>query len=305
MFKQSEPMRNRCQGTLFKLEESEAEYLLALLAERNPDLSDEIEAQTGQEDFNALRLVTFHPSYSYEDFIEGFRPTTGGGDRLALRLDDGLFKRVCREAEANRDRNFLIVIDEINRANLAKVFGEIITLLERDKRDLPVLLPQSKEPFVVPPNVYILGTMNTSDRSIRLMDAALRRRFGFIEIMPEVGLLRGAQIDDLALDDYLMLLNERIARNLGREKQIGHAYFMDGDQPLSEPSEFARCFRQEVLPMLQEYCYDDYGALASYVGSELVDATAQRLRSDVVRDDERLIAALAAFTQGAAEEATD
>ena len=156
-----------------------------------------------------------------------------------------------------------------------------------------VTLPQSRESFTIPPNVYLLGTMNTADRSIRLMDAALRRRFAFVEIMPDVGLLHGAMINNLALDDFLATLNQRIAEREGREKQIGHALLLEDGQPVSEPESFARRFRQEMLPLLQEYCYDDYGVLASYLGDRLVDAEAKSLRSEILDDPERLIEVLA------------
>jgi len=128
-----------------------------------------------------------------------------------------------------------------------------------------VTLPQSKESFTIPPNVYLLGTMNTADRSIKLLDAALRRRFAFIEFMPDVELLRGGKVEGLDLDEFLIELNARIAAHAGREKQIGHSFLMDGSQPISDAGEFARRFRQEILPLLQEYCYDDYAALARYL----------------------------------------
>ena len=133
-----------------------------------------------------LTRVTFHPSYTYEDFIEGFRPDASGAGGLSLALEDGVFKRVCRAAQANPGRPYLLLIDEINRGNVAKIMGELLTLLERDKRGLSVTLPQSKETFSVPANVFLLGTMNTADRSIKLLDAALRRRFAFIECMPDI-----------------------------------------------------------------------------------------------------------------------
>ncbi|MBK8905450.1 MAG: EVE domain-containing protein [Anaerolineaceae bacterium] len=173
LLSKSEPMRFRCQGTLFRLTESEADSLLALLSERDPTLA---EITTNEQSIGPLTWMTFHPSYSYEDFIEGFRPVDTGEGNLVLKLEDGLFKQICRAAQAKPHKNYLLIIDEINRANLAKVFGEIITLLEKDKRGLVVTLPQSKESFSVPANVYLLGTMNTADRSIKLMDTALRRR---------------------------------------------------------------------------------------------------------------------------------
>ncbi|MBP8002394.1 MAG: EVE domain-containing protein [Chloroflexi bacterium] len=289
---QSEPMRFHCQGTLFSLTESEADYLLALLAERDSSLT---EITNSEHIIGPLTWTTFHPSYSYEDFIEGFRPVDTGNGSLVLKLEDGLFKQICRAAQAHPRKHYLLIIDEINRANLAKVFGEIITLLEKDKRGLVVTLPQSKESFTIPPNVFVLGTMNTADRSIKLMDAALRRRFAFMEIMPDVSPLQGATINNLPLDDFLEALNKRIAAREGREKQIGHAYFLDGEQPISEPEEFARRFRQEILPLLQEYCYDDYAELAYYLGAQLINEKDQTLNTQTLSNVDSLLEALTAL----------
>lgn len=286
----SEPLRFRCQGTLFALTEDEFDHLAALLTERNPDLRRHLEGSVAG--VGPLTRLTFHASYSYEDFVEGFRPVDSKDGHLALRLEDGIFKRVCREAQANPDKHYLVMIDEINRANVAKVFGELITLLEKDKRGIPVSLPQSKEAFAIPPNVYVLGTMNTADRSIKLLDAALRRRFAFIELMPDSTLLTGGKVGNLALDEFLDELNRRIAAKEGREKQIGHSFLMDGGIPISDPEEFARCFRQDILPLLQEYCYEDYRLLAGYIGDKLVDKDAQMLDEECLTDPEELIQAL-------------
>ncbi|MCB8924029.1 MAG: EVE domain-containing protein [Ardenticatenaceae bacterium] len=294
----SEPMRFRCQGTLFALSDSEAEELFSLLSERDPTLAD---VTTDTQTIGPLTWVTFHPSYSYEDFIEGFRPVDTGEGNLVLKMEDGLFKRVCREAQAYPQKKYLLIVDEINRANLAKVFGEIITLLEKDKRGLVVTLPQSRESFTIPENVYLLGTMNTADRSIKLMDTALRRRFAFLEIMPDVSLLTGATVNTLPLDEFLMALNGRIIETEGREKQIGHAFFLDREQPVSTPEEFGRRFRQEILPLLQEYCYDDYTELAHYLGKQLVDVQAQSFNMEVLSDADRLIEALTAVVNGGVE----
>ncbi|MGI8659557.1 MAG: McrB family protein [Thermoleophilaceae bacterium] len=231
-------------------------------------------------------LVTFHPSYGYEDFIEGFRPVkspAGGG--VTLDLQDGIFKRLCERAAKRPKERFLLVIDEINRANVSKVFGELITLIESDKRGLTVTLPQSKTPFAVPSNLYVLGTMNTADRSITLLDAALRRRFSFIELMPDSDKLES----DLGLIDLLDGLNRRLAQVVGRERQIGHAFFMPGGEVVSDVEDFARIIREEVVPLLQEYCYDEYGDLEQILGSQIVDANARVLH---LGDAAKLLAAL-------------
>jgi 5-methylcytosine-specific restriction protein B len=285
----SEPVRFRNQGTLFRLSEGEGAHLLALLADRQPDLQSVMpdEESTGQ-----LTRVTFHPSYSYEDFVEGFRPYDSGDGTLSLRLADGVFKRVCQAALAHPSKRYLLLIDEINRANVAKVLGELITLLEIDKRKMQVTLPQSKETFQIPENVFLLGTMNTADRSIKMLDAALRRRFAFIELMPDIDALRGAQVEGLQLDRFLEELNRRIAKNEGREKQIGHSFLLEKGEPITDPDEFARRFRQEILPLLQEFCYDDYASLASYVGAALVDKDAQTLNLERVSDTGSLLTAL-------------
>ncbi len=275
-------------------------WLLQQLHEKNPEgaLADnrafeEAEKRLiGNENAGFLTVITFHASYSYEDFIEGLRPVSNGSGNLVLRLEDGVFKRVCREAERNPEKPYLVVIDEINRANVAKVLGELITLLEKDKRRFMITLPQSKETFTIPPNVYLLGTMNTADRSIKLLDAALRRRFAFLEMMPDLEILGGGRVGNLALDDFLDELNRRIARKEGREKQIGHSFLLEDGEPISEPEEFARRFRQEILPLLQEYCYDDYSLLASYVGEKLVDREAQTLNWEILGDADALIGAL-------------
>ena len=290
---QSEPMRFNNQGTLFALTETEAEYLLGQLAERHPRRAILQQADSATTaSVGPLTRLTFHPSYTYEDFIEGFRPDAGAGG-LSLALEDGVFKRVCRAAQANPGRPHLLLIDEINRGNVAKIMGELLTLLERDKRGLTLTLPQSKETFSVPRNVFLLGTMNTADRSIKLLDAALRRRFAFLECMPDSELLHGAAVGELALDDFLDGLNQRIARFEGREKQVGHSYLLVDGQPVDEVEEFAARFREEILPLLQEYCYDDYAMLAKFIGSELVDADAGVLDAEKVDDAEQLVAALA------------
>lgn len=291
VLKSSEPMRLRNQGTLFALTEFEADHLLERLSERNAELLDHV---SFDESVGALTRLTFHPSYSYEDFVEGFRPVETSDRSLSLRLTDGTFKRVCDAAAKEPKKRFLVLIDEINRANLAKVFGELITLLEVDKRGMTVTLPQSRESFSIPPNVFLLGTMNTSDKSIKLLDAALRRRFAFIELMPDVDVFDDREIGALSLASFLRGLNERIAKIEGREKQIGHSFLMRGNAAISEPEEFAHHFREDILPLLQEFCYDDYGALAQFVGKRLVNVEAHTLNHELLADSAALLDTLAA-----------
>lgn len=306
----SQPVRNRAQGTLFALTPPEAEHLLSLITYRDPATLEVISAATGEPadlpDRNsgvvdAPEWITFHPSYSYEDFVEGFRPTTAvSGARL--RLEPGVFKTLCERAEANPARTFLLVIDEINRANIAKVFGELITLLEKDKRGaIKARLPYSKELFSIPANVYVLGTMNTADRSIKLLDTALRRRFGFVEVMPDPELLAGATVEGVQIDRLLVELNRRIAQIAGREKQIGHSFFLRDEQPLTDASEFAKVFRSEIVPLLQEYTYDDYEALTEYLGEKIVDREALALNQDVLADPTLLLEALEDHLLGASD----
>lgn len=289
VLKNSEPLRFNNQGTLFALTKEESDRLLAQLTERNQEVQDYLEEE---DSIGSLTRLTFHPSYSYEDFIEGFKPVDTAESNLVLRLEDGVFKRLCNVARANPGKKYLLMVDEINRANIAKVFGEIITLLEKDKRNLLITLPQSKHSFTIPPNVYLLGTMNTADRSIKLLDAALRRRFAFLELMPEVDILRGAKVEGLPLDDFLVELNRRIAQKEGREKQIGHAYLLENGQPVDEVEELARRFRQEILPLLQEFCYDDYTTLAYYLGKKIVDEEAHSLNMEILENPYLLLESL-------------
>ncbi|MER5947793.1 AAA family ATPase [Streptomyces sp. NPDC001904] len=237
-----------------------------------------------------LTVVTFHPGYGYEDFVEGFRPIPGaGGTGLALDRVDGVFKRVCRAAAKDPERPYLIVVDELNRGDLPKILGELITLIELDKRGRTVTLSLSGERFAVPPNVRLVGTMNTADRSVRMLDAAVRRRFAFLELLPDSTPLEGCYVGQLHLAEMLDALNERIRTRLDREKQIGHAYFLPGGTPVDTAAELAAIVRGEVLPLLQEYAYDDYTLLAAFLGEELVDRDSHTLREV---EDDKLIAAL-------------
>ena len=215
-----------------------------------------------------MRFVTFHQSFAYEEFVEGLKPITEDG-QVRYEVVDGIFKDICRSAQNDPEHEYLLVIDEINRANIAKVFGELITLIEDDKRleqehEITVQLPYSKETFGVPENLLILGTMNTADRSIALLDIALRRRFTFVEQMPNPSLL--GMVEGVDLGVLLDQLNRRITVLLGRDYQIGHSYLMGIDS--LEALHFA--WYRKIMPLLQEYFYNDWERLQAVVGSHFV-----------------------------------
>lgn len=205
-------------------------------------------------------LVTFHQSYGYEDFIEGIYAETEDG-QIHYSVKDGVFKEFCNRAKEYPNKNFLFVIDEINRGNISKIFGELITLIEPCKRlgkeeGLSITLPYSGDIFGVPQNVFILGTMNTADRSIALMDTALRRRFEFIERMPDADIIRDevGEIDGIEIADILQVMNDRIEFFYDREHTLGHAFFLN----ISTIKELQSVYENKIIPLLQEYFYEDY-----------------------------------------------
>ena len=219
-------------------------------------------ASTGQ-----IKFTTFHQSLSYEEFVEGIRPVVVdrfGNDTNIAHADttviyrpyNGVFKALCEKASKSPHMNFVAIIDEINRGNISRVFGELITLIEETKRGTAVILPYSQTEFFVPSNLYILGTMNTADRSIAMLDTALRRRFDFIEMMPMPALLGDCGGVDLC--ELLTALNERIEYYYDREHAIGHAYFMNNNGCIKSLDELREVFSTKIIPLLQEYFFDDY-----------------------------------------------
>ena len=200
-----------------------------------------------------IQFLTFHQNYSYEDFMVGIRPNLQDG-QISYKLYEGPFKQIADRARKDSNNNYVLIIDEINRGNISKIFGELITLIEEDKRagnkhalSAP-LLYQDKE-FSVPNNLYIIGTMNTADKSIALVDIALRRRFVFEEMMPQPNLLK--KVGDFNLPSWLKQLNHKITESLDRDHQIGHSYFME----ITNTSELKQKFYQCIFPLLKEYFY--------------------------------------------------
>ena len=216
-----------------------------------------------------VRMIQFHQSYAYEDFIQGYRPKEEGG----FELRNGVFHSFCREAEANPDGRYVFIIDEVNRGNLSKIFGELMMLIEADKRGpeyaVPLTYSPEDEPFQVPANLYLIGMMNTADRSLAMVDYALRRRFAFHCLRPAYGTeqfsnyLNAEGVDEALVDrivDRFSALNKRIRadrRNLGPGFEIGHSFFCPGeeDEQLDE-SWYKAIVRHEIEPLLREYWFD-------------------------------------------------
>ncbi|MDK8381481.1 AAA family ATPase, partial [Granulicatella sp. UMB5615B] len=237
------------------------------------------------ERFNTLKkegriaFTTFHQSYGYEEFIEGIRPVMAGEEEkksIEYEIVPGVFKKFCDEAALVDDEPYIFIIDEINRGNISKIFGELITLIEGTKRkgereELSAFLPYSQEEFGVPKNVYILGTMNTADRSIALMDTALRRRFNFIEMMPDCRTIEDVVIrqngKEVNIGNVLDIMNRRIEFLFDREHTIGHAFFTSLKNDNSNSiGRLAAIFRNSIIPLLQEYFYDDYEKIRLVLG---------------------------------------
>lgn len=196
-------------------------------------------------------FTTFHQNYGYEDFIQGIRPDVST-EEMKFKTVDGVFKKIAERAMNSHEQDFVIIIDEINRANISKVFGELITLIEDDKRwgeenAISVTLP-SGELFVVPNNLYIIGTMNSADKSISLIDAALRRRFNFVEFIPDLSL-----ISDKKLKEVLEKLNKGIEKELNStDLLVGHSYFIN-----KNVSDICNIMNRSIIPLLYEYFFDN------------------------------------------------
>lgn len=246
-------------------------------------------------------FCTFHQSYSYEEFVEGIKPhlpqntpeSNENNNKLTYQHNCGVFKSICIKARKEPDKKFIIFIDEINRGNISKIFGELITLIEEDKREninnscgmyntIEVTLPYTHEKFSVPNNLYIIGTMNTSDRSIASVDIALRRRFKFKEMMPQTDLVADFSCNFKGIFE---LLNKRISVLLDRDHQIGHSYFIKDKYENAGVKELKDIWFDSILPLLNEYFYGDWEKLQKLLGcaKEKDDDTAFIKKLDIVK----------------------
>ncbi|BAK13746.1 5-methylcytosine-specific restriction enzyme subunit McrB [Pantoea ananatis AJ13355] len=258
---------------LFDKKEKGIWYVLPECEDECADLIELVKelkcSPAASETISRYEFVTFHQAYSYEDFVEGIRPELDEeSGELSYSPQDGVFRRICQRAEADPEHHYAIFIDEINRGNVAKIFGELITLIETDKRTsgdkgMRITLPYSREPFGVPKNLDIYGTMNTADRSIALLDTALRRRFRFKELMPDSSKIAGSDgagniVDEdgnqINLRRLLDAMNHRIRFLLSRDLMLGHAYLC----PVANLTQLKTVFLNQFIPLLQEYFYEDW-----------------------------------------------
>ena len=240
-------------------------------------------------DGDRFEFITFHQSYAYEDFVEGIRPETEDG-AIKYEVRWGPLRRICDRAMRAPDKRFALFIDEINRGNVAKIFGELITLVEADKRirtdpsgarlsdctGLQVTLPYSGDRFGVPINVDVIGTMNTADRSIALLDSALRRRFEFEELAPQPELLEpipdgnGGQID---LRRLLETMNARLTHLRHRDQTLGHSYLIH----VESFEDLRLVFEKRILPFLQEIFYEDWRQIRLVLADDSVEQESLQL----------------------------
>lgn len=250
---------------------STVEYALAILEGRTVDYrnlaaNERKEAVKRYKEHIAngrIVFTTFHQNYGYEDFVQGLRPyahKTG----TSFRFVNGVLKAIADRAITDQVNNYVLIIDEINRANISKVFGELITLIEEDKRwgelNETCVTLQSGDIFAVPNNLYIIGTMNSADKSISLIDAALRRRFEFIEQRPDASL-----ITDKTLRDVFVALNSKLVSELdSTDLLIGHSYFMGRNK-----DDLCRILNNSIIPLLYEYLYDNRKKVVNVLASVL------------------------------------
>ncbi|MFB7120453.1 McrB family protein [Bacillus tropicus] len=299
------------EPTVFIKRDNEWSVRLTNLLKHMPNIHEEyLPSGTYQERY---KYVTFHQAFSYEDFIEGIRPvlnettTDDSNGMVKYKVVEGVFKQICEDAEQNPDKEYALFIDEINRGNISEIFGELISLIEEDKRlgakyPLEIVLPYSKKKFGVPSNLNIYGTMNSADRSIALLDIALRRRFKFIfmgcdlKVLEKTLISRGldpSDIEGISLIRMLDTINKRIELLLDANFVIGHAFFIN----VNNFDEIKHVLVQKVIPLLQEYFFGEDEKVQMILGD--LDASGELMENAIYKheilDAENLIAYLSEF----------
>lgn len=260
-----------------KTKDKKWELLETDLKEQAPEIYDILDSVNNfkpnpNKEIKHYVFTTFHQSFSYEDFIEGIKPVMEEGkEAISYQIENGIFKDLCLKAQSDPENRYAIFIDEINRGNVSAIFGELITLIEPDKRigavnELKVKLPYSKREFGVPKNVDIIGTMNTADRSVEALDTALRRRFSFVEMQPNPNVLLDSEYTDIDLKQLLETINQRIEVLVDKDHQIGHSYFI-GIQNLDD---LKQIFKDKIIPLLEEYFYGDFGKIGLVLGGSFI-----------------------------------
>lgn len=275
-------VKSKQQPLIFnKTEDSSWEILKDKVDNEVPELYELINKvenfnPSPDKEIKRYKFVTFHQSFSYEDFIEGIKPVmsdnTEISEDLGYKIEDGIFKEICKDAALDPNNRYAIFIDEINRGNVSAIFGELITLIEKDKRqgvinEMSIELPYSKKKFSVPSNLDIYGTMNTADRSVEALDTALRRRFEFKEMMPNVDVIEGLEVEEVSLSEVLQTINKRIELLVDRDHTIGHSYFVNANTK----EKLADAFNNKIVPLMQEYFYGDYGKIGLVLGKGFVE----------------------------------
>lgn len=228
------------------------------------------------------RIVQFHPSYAYEDFVQGLKPDLQQTE-LRYHLAHGPFLEICRDAQADADNFYALVIDEVNRGDPARIFGELLYGIEY--RGEAVSLALGGE-LVVPPNLIILGTMNSVDRSVALIDYALRRRFAFVRMEPSGEVILRIRGDSPSLHAASIILsefNQWPASRLGKEHMLGHSFFLNPAIRIEGPADIQRIWRLDVLPLLEEYFFGDSDGLRE--AHQMWDRVTQRAFANVDQTD--------------------
>ena len=330
ILKKSEPVMNRCQGSLFKLAQDEYDEVMRIIRKDNPEpvVDDEEDVEEyapywdedflkevymkekdyerlkelllrkknlilqgapgvgktfaarrlayaimGEKNSKRVKIVQFHQNYSYEDFVLGYKPNENGG----FDLKEGIFYQFCRKAATDKEHKYFFIIDEINRGNLSKIFGELLMMIEKDYRDTPMQMSYADRRLAVPSNVYLIGMMNTADRSLAMIDYALRRRFSFYEMKPAFESASFNKYKESKHDsrlnklvDALKDLNKVIADDdsLGTGFCIGHSYLCD----LGDDYDLESIVEYDIIPMLREYWFDN---------DERFNSEAQKLRNAI------------------------